>query len=141
MSKINCPHCYATNQLDYQRLGDNPSCGKCKKPLFAGTVLALSPSNIGNTLKNNSIPVVVDCWAPWCGPCKQFAPTFEQAAKQLEPRYRFAKLNTEAQQGIAQRWNIRSIPTLIVFKNNREVARQAGALTMKQLEQWLAQYA
>ena len=83
--------------------------------------------------------IVVDFWAPWCGPCKTFAPTFEQAARELEPKLRFAKLNTEAQQSIAGRWNIRSIPTLILYQNGKEIARQAGAMPLAQLKQWLSQ--
>lgn len=139
MLKINCPRCFATNQLPSERLGDNPNCGKCKRPLFTGTAMELNPGNVASTLNNNEIPVVVDCWAPWCGPCRTFAPIFEQVAKTIEPRARFAKLNTEAVPSLAQRWNIRSIPTLIVFKQGKEVNRMAGALPAAQFKQWLAQ--
>jgi thioredoxin 2 len=136
---ISCPNCSATNRLPKDRLADGPTCGKCKKQLFTGKAVALSAANVAATLNHNEIPVLVDCWAPWCGPCKSFAPIFEQAAKTFEPRLRLAKLNTEEQQQIAGRWNIRSIPTLILFKQGKEVARQAGAMSMPQLKQWLQQ--
>lgn len=134
---INCPHCFSTNRLEKERLKDKPTCGKCKKPLFQGKPLDLNSGNVANTLSKNDLPVVVDCWAPWCGPCQTFGPIFNQATAQLEPNARFAKLNTEANPSIAQRWNIRSIPTLILFKGGREMARVSGALPLKQLNQWL----
>ncbi len=136
---ISCPKCSATNRLPNDRLADGPTCGKCKKQLFTGKAVVLTAANVASTLNHNEIPVLVDCWAPWCGPCKSFAPIFEQAAKEFEPRLRLAKLNTEEQQQIAGRWNIRSIPTLILFKQGKEVARQAGAMSMPQLKQWLQQ--
>jgi len=139
MLRINCPHCFATNRLPNERLSDKPTCGKCKKPLFTGKPLDLNPGNVAATLYNNDIPVVVDCWAPWCGPCQGFAPIFTQATAQREPHARFAKLNTEAAPSIAQRWGIRSIPTLIVFKGGKEVQRISGALPLNQLVQWLGQ--
>ncbi len=139
MSHINCPNCLATNRLADERLSDNPLCGKCKKPLFAGKPMELHPGNVAATISNNDIPIVVDCWAPWCGPCRSFAPVFEQAAAQLEPKARFAKLNTEAAPSIGQRWRIQSIPTLIIFKGGKEVARMSGAMPLPQFKQWLAQ--
>lgn len=139
MAHINCPNCLATNRLPDERLADKPNCGKCKKPLFAGKPMELHPGNVAATLDNNDIPIVVDCWAPWCGPCRSFAPVFEQAAAQLEPKARFAKLNTEAVPSIAQRWRIQSIPALMVFKDGKEVARMSGALPLPQFKQWLAQ--
>lgn len=138
-SQINCPHCFTSNRVPDERLSDKPQCGKCKKMLFVGKPLELNPGNVGATLEKNDIPVLVDCWAPWCGPCKQFAPTFEQAAGQFEPNLRLAKLNTEAVPSIAQRWNIRSIPTLILFKGGKEIQRASGAMSLPQLKQWLAQ--
>lgn len=139
MLQINCPHCFATNRLPDERLGDKPNCGRCKQVLFDGKPLVLTPNNIAATLEKNDIPVVVDCWAPWCGPCQTFGPIFSQAAAQSEPRARFAKLDTEANQAIAQQWGIRSIPTLLIFKGGREIQRLSGALPMPQFIQWLRQ--
>ena len=136
-TNIVCPECLSTNRLPSNRLADNPSCGKCKAKLFQGRVLDLDAENVGASLNHNEIPVLVDCWAPWCGPCRSFAPTFEQAAREMEPNFRLAKLNTEEQQQIAAGWNIRSIPTLILFKRGKELARVSGALSLAQLKQWL----
>jgi len=138
-TNISCPNCLSTNRIPTQRLRDRPVCGKCKKKLFNGKPLELTAANVATVLNHNHIPVLVDCWAPWCGPCKSFAPTFEQATKECEPHIRFAKLNTEQQQAVAGRWNIRSIPTLILFKNGKELARVSGALSLSQLKQWLQQ--
>lgn len=138
-TQINCPHCFATNRLPSERLEDRPSCGKCKQPLFMGKPLELSSGNVASTIEKNDIPVLVDCWAPWCGPCQSFAPVFEQLAAQSEPYLRFAKLNTEAVPSIAQDWGIRSIPTLILFKGGKEIERASGAMSLPQLKQWLVQ--
>jgi thioredoxin 2 len=139
MLQINCPHCFTTNRLPEERLSDNPNCGKCKNALFTGKPQELNPGNVASILEKNDIPVVVDCWAPWCGPCQSFAPVFEQAASLFEPKARFAKLNTEAVPSIGQRWGIRSIPTLIVFKNGKEIQRMSGAMPLPQFKQWLQQ--
>ena len=138
-AQINCPHCFATNRLPMDRLGDNPNCGRCKQPLFIGKPLELNLDNLASTIEKNDIPVLVDCWAPWCGPCQSFAPVFEQAAAQMEPHIRLAKLNTEAVPVIAQEWGIRSIPTLILFKGGREIQRVSGAMPIPQLKQWVLQ--
>lgn len=134
---ISCPVCQAKNRLPGERLGDNPKCGKCKQPLFSGEPQELTTVNVSTVLNDNQIPVVVDCWASWCGPCRTFASVFEQAARELEPQFRFAKLNTEEHQQLAARWGIRSIPTLILFKNGKEVDRLSGALPLPQFKQWL----
>ena len=136
---LSCPHCNVTNRIPADRLGDGPKCGKCKNPVFSGKVQELSAANVSSVVNRNDIPVLVDCWATWCGPCQQFAPIFEQAAKEFEPNIRLAKLNTEAEQGIAGQWQIRSIPTLILFRQGKEVARMSGALPLPQLKQWLQQ--
>jgi len=136
---LSCPHCNVTNRIPADRLGDGPKCGKCKQPVFNGKAQELSAANVSSALNRNDIPVLVDCWATWCGPCQQFAPIFEQAAKEFEPNIRLAKLNTEAEQGIAGQWQIRSIPTLILFRQGKEVARMSGALPLPQLKQWLQQ--
>lgn len=136
---LSCPHCHTTNRVPEARLGDGPKCGRCKAPIFAGKAQALTAANVSAVLNNNDIPVLVDCWASWCGPCQQFAPIFEQAAAKYEPKLRCAKLDTEANQALAGQWNIRSIPTLILFKGGKEAARINGALPAPQLAQWLAQ--
>lgn len=138
-TQINCPHCFATNRLPSERLTDHPTCGKCKHPLFVGKPLELDERNVAYTLEKNDIPVLVDCWASWCGPCQSFAPVFEQLAGQSEPYLRFAKLDTEAVPSLAQSWGIRSIPTLILFKQGKEVQRVSGAMSLQQVKQWLVQ--
>lgn len=141
MSTINvtCPKCNATNRLPNDRLADKPKCGKCKSPIFTGKPLELSSANVAAVINHNEIPVLVDCWAPWCGPCKNFAPVFEQVTGELEPKLRFAKLNTEKNQPIAARWKIQSIPTLILFKNGKESVRVSGAMPATQFKKWLSQ--
>ena len=136
---VNCPHCQATNRVPAQRLSAQPKCGQCKRPLFTGQPLELTAANAQQTLQRNDIPVLVDCWAPWCGPCKGFAPVFAQAARELEPALRFAKLNTDEVQQLAAAWQIRSIPTLILFRGGQETARVSGALPGPQLYEWLRQ--
>ena len=136
---LSCASCNTANRVPGDRLGDNPKCGKCGRPVLLGAPLNLNSSNVAALLNRNSVPVLVDCWASWCGPCRSFAPVFEQAARELEPRLRFAKLDTEADQQLAGRWGIRSIPTLILFQNGKETARLSGALSFIQLQQWLQQ--
>jgi thioredoxin 2 len=136
---ISCPHCLVTNRIPEERIEDNANCGKCKHLLFDGSAMTLSAENVSKVLGNTDIPVLVDCWASWCGPCKGFAPIFEQATKEIEPHVRFAKFNTEQNEQLALQWNIRSIPTLLLFKNGKEHARVSGALPLNQLKQWLEQ--
>lgn len=132
-----CPHCDGINRVPAARLGDHPICGQCKQPLFTGEPLALSQQNFDRHLTRNDLPVVVDFWAPWCGPCRMMAPIFAQAAGRLEPRFRLVKVDTEAAPTLASRYGIRSIPTLAIFRQGREVARQAGAMDLNQLLRWV----
>lgn len=138
--KLSCPNCNAINRIPQERLNDNPKCGQCKQAIFNNRVLELNQGNLVATINKNEIPVLVDCWAPWCGPCRNFAPVFEQAAKDYEPNIRLAKLNTQDHQAIAGQWNIRSIPTLLLYKNGLEVDRVSGAMSKQQLHQWLSSH-
>jgi thioredoxin 2 len=138
---IVCPHCDSVNRVPEERLADGGQCGRCGKTLFAGKPVELNAANFETHTERSDVPVVVDFWAPWCGPCKMMAPHFEKAAGALEPRYRLAKLNTEEEQGLAARFNIRSIPTLAIFSKGREVARQSGAMDAATLERWIRQSA
>jgi thioredoxin 2 len=135
--QIVCPHCDAVNRVPLARIRQGAKCGRCKQTLFAGQPLELRRANFQKHLNQTGIPLVVDFWAPWCGPCRMMAPVFAQAAQQLEPEVRLAKLDTEEEQDIAGGLGIRSIPTLIMFKHGREVARQAGAMQLPQLVQWV----
>lgn len=135
-----CPHCDAINRVPAARLGQAPKCGRCKRPLFEGEPVELRGDNFQRHLSQNGIPVVVDFWAPWCGPCRTMAPAFAAAARQLEPAARLVKVNTEEEQALAAGFGIRSIPTLAIFKNGNEVVRQAGALPGTQLVAWIRGY-
>lgn len=131
-----CPHCDAINRLPASRLSDHPNCGQCHQPLLAGKPVDLNVDNAERHLGHNDIPVVVDFWAPWCGPCQMMGPAFSQAAATL-PQVRFAKINTQTETTLGQRFNIRSIPTLVLFVNGREVRRQAGAMDAGSIQRWI----
>jgi len=137
IQQIVCPHCQGVNRVPTQRLKDDPHCGKCKKSLFTGQPVELNDANFSKVSSKNSLPVVVDFWAEWCGPCKMMAPAFSDAAKELKTTAVLAKLNTETAQQTAARFAIRSIPTMIVFKGGKEVARQSGAMSKEQIVQWV----
>jgi thioredoxin 2 len=134
---IVCPHCDTVNRISSERLTQHPRCGQCKELLFTGHPLELTGRSFQQHIARNGIPVVVDFWASWCGPCKMMAPSYAQAAAALEPKVRLAKLNTEQEQGVAAQFDIRSIPTLVIFKAGREIARKSGAMNVTEIVRWI----
>ena len=137
LKHVVCPHCHTTNRVASADLGAAPTCGKCHQPLFTGQPLALDEAGFARHVSRSHLPVLVDFWAPWCGPCRQMAPQFEAAAKELEPHVRLVKVNTEEAQQLGAQLNIRSIPTLALFVGGREVARQPGAMGKADIVRWV----
>ena len=140
MDKITvvCPHCFKTNALPKKESYAKANCGHCKKSLLDTHPIELNAGNFDHFIANNDIPIVVDFWAPWCGPCKMMAPTFTSVAAQFPLKARFVKVNTENEQILGAKFGIRSIPTLMVFKNNKEIDRISGALDAHSLRNWVS---
>jgi thioredoxin 2 len=136
---IVCPHCDGINRVPSARRGDGAKCGKCHQPLFIAQPLALDEGRFTQHAHKSDIPLLIDFWAPWCGPCRMMAPAFEQAAAQLEPEMRLVKVNTEEAQQLGARFGIRSIPTLMLMRGGREIARQAGAMDAGGIVRWARQ--
>jgi thioredoxin 2 len=135
-----CPNCGGLNNIPEAKLNDNPKCGKCKKPLYKGEPILMTGAQLTRAIEKTDELLVEDFWATWCGPCQQIAPTFEQVAAQLEPKARFIKIETEKEQAISAKYDIRSIPTLAIFKNGKEVDRVSGALNAPDFTNWVNQY-
>lgn len=134
---IACPHCQSLNRVPEPRLSEGPNCGRCHAPLFTGRPIAITAADFELHASRADLPLVVDFWAPWCGPCRMMAPAYEQAAKVLEPHVRLAKVNTEEQQALASRFDVFSIPTLILFRGGKEIARQSGAIGPQEIVRWV----
>lgn len=135
-----CPSCSGLNNIPTAKLNDKPKCGKCGNPLYKGVPISMTGMQLTRSIEKTDDLLVVDFWATWCGPCQQFAPTFELVAAQLEPKARFIKIETEKEQAISSKYDIRSIPTLAIFKNGKEVDRVSGALNAHDFTNWVNQY-
>lgn len=136
-SHIVCPYCNSVNRVSVKRLSDKPICGQCKQALFNGHPAEVNANSFAQHISRNDIPVLADFWAQWCGPCKTMIPIFKHVAEQLEPHIRLVKVDTEQEQALAGQYNIRSIPTLVLFKNGKEIARQAGVEDAEDIVRWL----
>jgi thioredoxin 2 len=135
--KVTCPYCGHADRIAAEQFSDALQCGACGRAMFAAKPLDLTAAAFATTIADSDIPVLVDFWAVWCGPCKAMAPAFEKAALAMESRVRFAKLNTDEEQSVAQQFDIRSIPTMILFRDGKEIARHSGALMGDAIEQWV----
>lgn len=135
--QIVCPHCHAVNRIPGERPMAQAKCGKCKDKLFSGAPAELTDRTFRKAISKSDIPVVVDFWAPWCGPCKMMGPEFAKAAGDMEPKVRFAKLNTQDNQQIAVQYRIQSIPNLALFKGGQLAAQQPGAMSADQIKAWI----
>ncbi|WP_417489659.1 thioredoxin TrxC [Maricaulis sp.] len=136
---IICPACQAKNRIPTARRSAGPTCGACKAPLFPDEPFELDEARLNKHLRNDEVPLVVDFWAPWCGPCKMMGPMFADASRRMSPGVRFAKLDTEQHQSVGSRFQIRGIPLIILFEKGKEVARHAGAINADQIAGWVRQ--
>ena len=139
-SLVVCSQCSSINRLPKDKLGAGGKCGVCRTPLFSGHPTELTSANFQRFIQKNQLPVVIDYWASWCGPCKMMAPIFASATQQMEPYVRFAKVNTETEQSLAAAANIRNIPTLVIYRDGQEVTRIAGAMDQQGLMSWIRQH-
>ncbi len=136
---IVCPHCHKTNRVPVEKLHDLSHCGACGDVLFIGKPVELGFSELQHHVRKSEIPLLVDFWAPWCGPCRAMAPAFAAAAEQLEPEFRLVKVNTEEDQQAGMVYGIRSIPTMVLFHGGQEISRVSGAMSAQQIESWVRQ--